>query len=150
MGAATPPTPSPFTTVAATTTAFARKLASKYYFTRRFNCNFCMPHNNHNNAASNNCFIKRKIRERQRTMVRRCQTEFHMRVEQSEQGCRWVRRSVCCFMRMIFYQAKVIKQKKRTRKRIISFRTTPSPYPPDLISCLLREEREGGGGDLRF
>lgn len=129
MGAATSPTPSPFTTVAATTTAFARKLASKYYFTRRFNCNFCMPHNNHNNAASNNCFIKRKIREKQRTMVRRCQTEFHMREEQDKGGWRWVRRSVCCFMRMIFYQAKVIKQKKRTRKRIISFRTTPSPLP---------------------
>lgn len=83
-------------------------------------------------------------------MVRRCQTEFHMRVEHVEQGVEVGAGSVCCFMRMIFYQAKVIKQKKRTRKRIISFRTTPSPYPPDLISCLLREEREGGGGDLRF
>lgn len=41
-----------------------------------------MPHNNHNVAASNNCFIKRKIRkrarERERDRLWRCQSEFHI------------------------------------------------------------------------
>lgn len=88
-----------------------------------------MPHNNHNNAASNNCFIKRKIREKQRTMVRRCQTEFHMRVEHGEQGV-----EVGAAQRMLFYAydilpSKSYKAKEANKKKDNFFSYYPLPLP---------------------